>query len=94
MRMIRCFESCDRFQEAEVEGLKLLEKLHGGKRKGKKILPEVGNSGCGDDGDFCELVVEIAFSLLKCAASMAPDKDDDYLRRMLCLIDEVKPWLR
>jgi len=89
--MIRCFESCDRFREAEVEGFKLLEKLHGGKRKGKTILPEIGKS---DDDDFSELVVEIAFSLVKCATSMAPDKDDDYFRRVLCLIDEVKPWLR
>jgi separase len=93
IRMIRCFESCSLFHEAEVEVLKLLEKLHGvKKKKKKKILPEIDKSG-GDDNGLFVFFVEIAVTLVRCA-SMASDKDDDYFRRVLHLMDEVKPLLR
>jgi separase len=91
IRMIRCFESCSLFHEAEVEVLKLLEKLHGVKMK-KKILPEIDKIG-GDDNGLFVVFVEIAVTLVRCA-SMASDKDDGYFRRVLHLMDEVKPLLR
>jgi hypothetical protein len=71
--------------------LKLLEKLHGVKRK-KKILPEIDKIG-GDDNGLFVVFVEIAVTLVRCA-SMASDKDDGYFRRVLHLMDEVKPLLR
>ncbi|PNX92483.1 separase-like protein [Trifolium pratense] len=93
IRMIRCFESCSRFREAEVEVLKLLEKVYGVKKKKKTILPEIDKCGGDDDKGLFVVFVEIAVTLVRCA-SMASDKDDVYFRRVLHLMDEVKPWLR
>ncbi|GAU43302.1 hypothetical protein TSUD_390010, partial [Trifolium subterraneum] len=77
------------FREAEVEVFKLLEKVHGVKKK--KTLPEIDKSS--DDSGLFVVFVEIAVTLVRCA-SMASDKDDGYFRRVLHLMDEVKPWLR
>jgi hypothetical protein len=91
---VRCFEFRHRFCEAEAEAFKLLERLPGAKRKKKMILPEIGKSSCDDDKDLFVLIVEIVATLVRCA-SMASDKEDDgYFRRVLQLMDEVRPWLR
>jgi separase len=94
LRLVRCFEFRHRFCEAEAEAFKLLERLPGAKRKKKMILPEIGKSSCDDDKDLFVLIVEIVATLVRCA-SMASDKEDDgYFRRVLQLMDEVRPWLR
>jgi separase len=93
LRLVRCFELCDRFHEAEAEGLKLLERLLPGVKR-NKILPEFGKN-CGDDKDsFSLLVVEIVVTLVRCASKASSHKEDDYSKRVLQLMDEVKPWLR
>ncbi|XP_012569077.1 separase isoform X2 [Cicer arietinum] len=91
LRLINCFESCNRFNEAEAEGLKLLKRIPVVIKKGK-ILPEIGKSGR-DDKDLFILVVEIAAVLVRCA-SVASDKENGHFSTVLRLMDEVKPWLR
>lgn len=92
--MLHCFEACGRIHDAEAEGLALLEKLRSAakKRKKSKILPEIDKGG-GDDKDFSLLVVEIGVSLVRCAA-LGLSKEDAHFRRVLLLVEEVKPWLR
>ncbi|CAJ1963611.1 unnamed protein product [Sphenostylis stenocarpa] len=90
LRLMNCLESCALFAEAEVEGLRLLEKLRPVKTK-DKLLPEI-DKGCGDGKDLCSLVVNIAVSLVRCAsAGLAKDV---HFRKVLQLVEEVTPWLR
>ena len=94
---MQCLEAYGRVDDAEAEGLRLLEKLRStsklGKRKGK-ILPEVDKGGVGDkDKDLCLLIVEIVVALVRCAA-VGPCKDDGPFRRVRDLVEGVRPWLR
>jgi separase len=85
LRLVRCFELCDRFHEAEAEGLKLLERLLPGVKR-KKILPEIGKN-CRDDKDsFSLLVVEIVVTLVRCASKASSHKEDDYIKSVLQVV--------
>jgi len=88
---MHCLESCALFAEAEVEGLRLLEKLRPAKRKGK-LLPEIDKGG-GGGKELCSLVVDIAVSLVRCASAGLAKEDDDF-KKVLQLVEEVTPWLR
>ncbi|XP_061337166.1 separase [Gastrolobium bilobum] len=93
VQLMHCFESCGRVEDAEAEGFGILQKLGTVKRKGKgKILPET-DKGSVDDKNLCSLVVEIVVNLVKCAAT-GLGKEDGHFRRVLHLVDEVRPWLR
>lgn len=91
LRFIHCSEDCSRLRHAEAECLAVLDKLRSVKRKGK-ILPEIDKDG-GDDKDLCSLVVQIVVSMVRCAAA-DPGEDDGQFRRVLQLVEEVRPWLR
>ncbi|KAK7328241.1 hypothetical protein VNO77_22343 [Canavalia gladiata] len=91
LRLMHCLEACGLLQEAEAEGLGVLEKLRPVKRKGK-LLPEIDKAG-GDAKHLCSLVVEIVVSLVRCAA-MGLAKEDDHFKKVLQLVDEGSPWLR
>ncbi|KAK8469090.1 hypothetical protein PHAVU_006G212401 [Phaseolus vulgaris] len=91
LRLMHCLESCALFAEAEVEGLRLLEKLRPAKRKGK-LLPEIDKGG-GGGKELCSLVVDIAVSLVRCASAGLAKEDDDF-KKVLQLVEEVTPWLR
>ncbi|KHN33472.1 Separin [Glycine soja] len=91
LRLIHCLESCGLFDEAQLEGLGVLEKLPPAKRKGK-LLPEI-DKGSGEGKEFCSLVVDIVVSLLRCAAAGLA-KEDAHFRKVLQLVEEVNPWLR
>ncbi|XP_058750289.1 separase-like isoform X2 [Vicia villosa] len=95
LRLIRCYVSCNRFDEAEAEGFKLLKSLHEVKSKGEqeKILPEIDKGGVVDK-ELSSLVVDIVVTLVKCASMASSVKDDGYFRRVLHLMDEVRLWLR
>ncbi|XP_024626543.1 separase [Medicago truncatula] len=92
LRLVRCFELCDRFHEAEAEGFRLLKRLLPGVKR-KKILPDIGKIGGDDKDSFSLLVVEIVVTLVRCASKASSHKEDDYFKRVLQLMDEVKPWL-
>ncbi|KAG5020726.1 Separase [Glycine soja] len=88
LRLIHCLESCGLFDEAQLEGVGVLEKLPPTKRKGK-LLPEI-DKGNGEVKELCSLVVDIVVSLLRCvAAGLA--KEDAHFRKVLQLVEEVNP---
>ncbi|KAJ1434987.1 SEPARIN core domain [Sesbania bispinosa] len=86
-----CLEACGRIHDAEAEGLALLEKLRSVKRKGK-ILPEIDKGG-GGDKDLFLLVVEIVCEPSE-VCSHGLGQDDGHFRRVLNLVEELRPWLR
>ena len=88
LRLIHCLESCGLFDEAQLEGVGVLEKLPPTKRKGKLLL-EI-DKGNGEGKELCSLVVDIVVSLLRCvAAGLA--KEDAHFRKVLQLVEEVNP---
>lgn len=97
VRMMHCFEACGLYEDAETEGLGILERIRlvGYASKSvkmkKKFLPEVDKGG--GDIDFCVLVVETTVMLVKCAA-MGRSQEVGYFRRVLDLVEEVRPWFR
>lgn len=86
---MHCFEACGRVHDAEAEALRVLEKLQSVKKRKGKILPQLG----GDDKDLCLLVVEIAVTLVRCAATGTGKENRDF-KRVLDLVEELRPWLR
>ncbi|KAK9290720.1 hypothetical protein L1049_008894 [Liquidambar formosana] len=93
VRMIHCFEACGRFKDAETEGFRVLERLRGLKSGNTKggFLPGLDKEG--GDSELGLLVVEVVVTLVKCAC-MSEGKDGGAYRRVLTLVDEVKPWFR
>ncbi|KAI4296272.1 hypothetical protein L6164_036245 [Bauhinia variegata] len=99
VRMMHCLAKCDRFRDAELEGLRVLDRvrlinfIYSKSVKSKnKFLPEVDRGG-GGDNDFVLMVVEVVVTLVKCAA-MGESKEGEYFRTVLDLVEEVRPWLR
>ncbi|KAG5116898.1 hypothetical protein JHK84_043011 [Glycine max] len=78
LRLIHCLESCGLFDEAQLEGLGVLEKPPPAKWKGK-LLPEI-DKGSGEGKELCSLVVDIVVSLLRCAAAGLA-KEDAHFRK-------------
>ncbi|KAJ7946655.1 putative Separase [Quillaja saponaria] len=97
VRMVHCLEAWGWYKEAEVEGLRILERLQainfGSKsvKKVEKFVPDVGKGG--DDKEFAFLVVEIIATLVKCSALGQSREGADY-NRVLNLVEEVRPWFR
>ncbi|KHN04667.1 hypothetical protein glysoja_033136 [Glycine soja] len=80
LRLIHCLESCGLFDEAQLEGLGVLEKPPPAKWKGK-LLPEI-DKGSGEGKELCSLFVDIVVSLLRCAAAGLA-KEDAHFRKVL-----------
>ncbi|KAL1336318.1 hypothetical protein HN51_030706 [Arachis hypogaea] len=97
VRMVQCLEACGRVDEAEAEGLRILENLRSTSKSTKrkaKILPEVDKDGVADkDKELSLLVVQIVVALVRCAA-VGTSKEYGRFRRVLDLVEEVRPWLR
>ncbi|MED6157432.1 hypothetical protein PIB30_023003 [Stylosanthes scabra] len=97
VRMMQCLEACGRVDDAEAEGLRILEKLRSTSKSTKrkaKILPEVDKGGIADkDKELCLLVVQIVVALVRCAA-VGTSNEYGRFRRVLDLVEEVRPWLR
>ncbi|XP_071716106.1 separase [Rutidosis leptorrhynchoides] len=96
VRLIHCYEYWGRYNDAQNEGLSVLEFIGNmsGKRNGKiveRVVPELGKEN--GDKDVALLVFEVVVSLVKCAANARSKKEEDY-RRVLTMVDEIEPWLR
>ncbi|KAF7803655.1 separase isoform X2 [Senna tora] len=97
VRMMRCLEACGRYEDAEIEGLGILERIRltGYASKSvkmkNKFLPQVDKGG--GDQDFCLLVVENVVMLVKCAA-MGRSQEGVHFSRVLDLVEEVRSWFR
>ncbi|GAV67376.1 Peptidase_C50 domain-containing protein [Cephalotus follicularis] len=78
-RLVRCLEAAGRYEDAEREGFRVFEKLRGSGEFGDK---EVGM-----------LVVDVAVTIVKCAA-MGHSNDAGSYRRLFRLVDEIEPCFR
>ncbi|KAG4946681.1 hypothetical protein JHK87_042688 [Glycine soja] len=86
LRLIHCLESCGLFDEAQLEGLGVLEKPPPAKWKGK-LLPEI-DKGSGEGKELCSLFVDIVVSLLRCAA-VGLAKEDAHFRKVMTPINSI-----
>lgn len=97
VRMIHSMEACGRYEDAETVSLGILERIRFTGYASKsvkmknKFLPDVNKGG--DDKDFSLLVVENVSTLLKCVA-MGRSQEAVHFRRVLDLMEEVRPWFR
>ena len=93
-------EGLGRYRDAEAEGFRVLESFRGmdfGVKVKKsansvgKFVPDLGKSG--GDKEFALLVVEVVATMVKCAA-LGQRKDEEVYRRVIDLVEEVRPWFR
>ncbi|XP_050938056.1 separase isoform X2 [Cucumis melo] len=97
IRMVHCMEDWGLFKDAEAEGFRILERLRDidSRSKAGKMDCRVihdGDKGGGDEG-FCLLFVEVVATVVKCTACGRSKESGDY-RRVLGLVEEVRPWFR
>ncbi|KAF3975524.1 hypothetical protein CMV_001236 [Castanea mollissima] len=100
VRLLHCMEGLGRYRDAEAEGFRVLESFRGmdfgvkvkkSANSAGKFVPDVAKSG--GDKEFALLVVEVVATMVKCAA-MGRRKDEEVYRRVIDLVEEVRPWFR
>lgn len=97
VRMLHCLEAWGRCKEAEAEGFGILGELKAIDAGGKlvkcegRFLPDLEKWR--GDKEFVFLVVEIAVTVVKCV-SMSRSKDGGDYRKLLRLVEEIRPWFR
>lgn len=82
MRLVRCLEDLGKYEDAESEGLQVLQGLRRMDFDGKSC-----------DAEFSLVFVEVVVVMVKCAA-MRQRKDDEVYRRVLGLVEEARHWFR
>ncbi|KAK0589698.1 hypothetical protein LWI29_017484 [Acer saccharum] len=82
LRLLYSLESCGKYEDAESEGFRLLERF--------RCLDFSGKSS---DSEFARWFVETVMVMVKCAA-LCERKDDGVYTRVLSLIEEASPWFR
>lgn len=97
VRMVHCMEDWGLFKAAEAEGFRILERLREIDRKSKSgkldcCVVNDGDKG-GGDKDFGLLFAEVVVTIVKCTASGRSKEIYDY-RRVIGLVEEVRPWFR
>ncbi|KAI3841547.1 hypothetical protein MKX03_023861 [Papaver bracteatum] len=99
MRLVRCLEVWERYEEAQFEGFYILECLRGsssGVVEGKKIeerfIPDLGSNEKGDP-ELANLILELVVSLVKCAY-LSQSKNQTVFQRVLAVVDQAAPWYR
>lgn len=87
-------EHWDLYDEAEAEGLVVLESLNaivGGESKGKsgkrktRLVPELKDGGA--DRELAAIILEVVLALVKCASKRRSKMDADYWR-VISLVNE------
>ncbi|KAK7839536.1 separase [Quercus suber] len=100
VRLLHCMEGLGRYRDAEAEGFRVLESFRGmdfgvkvkkSANSAGKFVPDVEKSG--GDKEFALLVVEVVATMVKCAA-LGQRKDEEVYRRVIGLVEEVRPWFR
>ncbi|KAK4846024.1 hypothetical protein QYF36_012189 [Acer negundo] len=82
LRFLYSLESCGKYEDAESEGFRVLERF--------RCLDFSGKSS---DSEFARLFVETVMVMVKCAA-LCERKDNGVYTRVLSLIEEASPWFR
>ncbi|CAK7357007.1 unnamed protein product [Dovyalis caffra] len=100
LRLVCCLEAWGLYRDGENEGFRVLERLraldlgpkpkNNKKKKLGKYLPVLLENG---DLDFAKMVVEAVVAIMKCVA-LGKSKNDDHYKRVIGMIQEVKPWFR
>lgn len=100
VRLIHCFEAWGYFEEAGDGCFQVLDSLRSinfgsssgtlGKQKGElqNFLPDVIF-----DDELALMIVEIVVTIVKCLSLTQSKECNDY-KRVVTLLDEVKPWFR
>lgn len=96
--MVHCLEAWGRLKDAEAECFWVLERFKeidfGTKSVESErncLLPNAEKGG--HDKEYGSLVVEIAVTLVKCLSTSQSKDGDDY-RRIIRLVEELRPWFR
>ncbi|KAL5787518.1 hypothetical protein ACOSP7_004467 [Xanthoceras sorbifolium] len=82
MSFVYCLESCGKYEDAETEGVRVLERLRSVEFDGKS-----------SNAEFAMVFVEAVAAMVKCAA-IWQRKDDGVYRRVLSLVEEASRWFR
>ncbi|XP_031277684.1 separase [Pistacia vera] len=82
MRLVRCLEAWEKYEDTESEGVRVLEGLRSVDFDGKSC-----------DAEFALVFVEVVVVMVKCAA-MRQRKDGEVYRRVLGLVEEARHWFR
>ncbi|CAN1228737.1 ESP1 [Linum grandiflorum] len=97
-KLLCCMLGWGMYEEVQDVAFGVLERLRdldfGAEKNGSKagkFLPAVVKGG--DDAVFARLVVEVVIVVVKCLALGRSAVDDDY-RKVMTLVEEVKPWFR
>lgn len=96
IRLVHCLETRGRYEEAELEGFFILESLMSssfekGKRVEGRLIPDLKTEI--EDPELACLILEIVQSLAKCAFK-GQSRNEAIFRRVLTLVEQVRPWLR
>ncbi|KAA3480154.1 separase-like [Gossypium australe] len=91
MKHVYCLQSWGRYDEAESEALRVLERLRGEVKSKGKFVPDIDIAG--GDSKFGSIVVEAVASVVKTVAT-GHCKDSGKYERVLALLEQVRPWCR
>ncbi|XP_040943419.1 separase isoform X2 [Gossypium hirsutum] len=91
LKLVYCLQSWGRYDEAESEALRVLERLRGEVKSKGKFVPGIDIAG--GDSKFGSIVVEAVASVVKSVA-MGHCKDSGKYERVLALLEQVRPWCR
>ncbi|XP_010448796.1 PREDICTED: separase isoform X2 [Camelina sativa] len=89
LRMIYCLDVWGLYENVYAEGFKVLEKLRGGSDCKSRLLPEVQDG----EAQLALVVVDAVNAIVK-AVAMGQHLEDKRCRKVLVLIEEVRPWFR
>nr|KJB11859.1 hypothetical protein B456_002G207900 [Gossypium raimondii] len=89
LKLVYCLQSWGRYDEAESEALRVLERLRGEVKSKGKFVPGIDIAG--GDSKFGSIVVEAVASVVKSVA-MGHCKDSGKYERVLALLEQVRPW--
>ncbi|XP_015580756.1 separase [Ricinus communis] len=98
LRLVYCLEQLRLYKEAENEGFRVLQKIKGldvikkKKKEKDKFLPVLAVKE-NVDSELAKLVIEVVVCIVKCVA-LEQSKDCEDYRRVIGLVDEVRPWFR
>lgn len=97
IRLVCAFEAWGRHKDAESEALRVLKSFKAIElgtepvNLDRRFVPDVEQGG--GDKEFGALLGEVVWTLARCASAIQ-SKEDEVYERLLCMVEELRPWLR
>lgn len=88
-QLIQCFVNCKRYKDAETEGLKIFEYF--GTLEQGRIIPKPNPKT--RNKKIAEKLILVVLMFLK-SAGLSKTQEADYYRRLITVVDNLKPWLK